>query len=366
MASLHLPLEKVWDHDEVPTAATDGKKIYINSKYFMSLTPPQRETIMAHEGLHPVLGHCSYHYKPKLKMQFPDAKLANMAQDYAINLILKDNGYTPIPDWLCEEKYRGMSWEQIYPLLQQNNAANNSDSNGESGQSGEFNMDALPTPDKDASELDEQEIKMRLANAEATARKAGKLGTWQSEIVDNTLKSKVNWRTVLQNMMDQVRGEDVSWSTPNRKYISMGLYMPSYDPEPKMRPVFIVADSSASTSPQERSQFWSETMSIMKLTKPEKIHFAWCSTQLGKVHEYDDAEHIPDTPVKVDVGGGTRFDPVFKYIENNHIDVACVIYLTDGDANTSFDEPNYPVIWVTTDVDRFKFGTSIKMEIAHD
>jgi len=112
MASLHLPLEKVWDHDEVPTAATDGKKIYINSKYFMSLTPPQRETIMAHEGLHPVLGHCSYHYKPKLKMQFPDAKLANMAQDYAINLILKDNGYTPIPDWLCEEKYRGMSWSK--------------------------------------------------------------------------------------------------------------------------------------------------------------------------------------------------------------------------------------------------------------
>ena len=370
IASLHLPLEKIWDAPEVPTAATDGKSLYINSAFFLKLTPPQRETMMAHEGLHPVLGHCTYQHDPKIKAKYPNAVKANIAQDHAINLMLAANGYAAIPDWYCDPLYQNMSWEQIYMALPDDDSGGgqrfSSTCPFPDGQPGAPWQDALPSPDDLDPQATNQEMKGRLANAEANAKKAGKLDTWQSEMVDDALKSKINWKTALQNMMDLVRGEEVTWATPNRKYISMGLYMPSYDPEPKMRPVFIVADSSGSTSRLERSQFWSETMSIMKLTNPEKIHFAWCSTRLGKIHEFDDSDRIPDEPVEVDVSGGTRFNPVFDYIEKNRIDVACVIYLTDGDASSSFPAPNYPVIWVTTDTDDFKFGTSIKMEVNHD
>ena len=47
-------------------------------------------------------------------------------------------------------------------------------------------------------------------------------------------------------------------------------------------------------------------------------------------------------------GGGTSFDPIFDYIEENNVDVGCLVYFTDGYGHVSGSTVRYPVLWVTT------------------
>ena len=93
----------------LPTAATDGKNIYVNATWWKDLPKESRWPLFLHELLHNVLGH-SYRRGDR------NHKLWNMACDYVINAILKEMGYY-IPDWLYDEKYKGMSEERVYAKL---------------------------------------------------------------------------------------------------------------------------------------------------------------------------------------------------------------------------------------------------------
>jgi predicted metal-dependent peptidase len=51
------------------------------------------------------------------------------------------------------------------------------------------------------------------------------------------------------------------------------------------------------------------------------------------------------TPIKG--GGGTSFAPAFEYL-NEHHDIDAAVYLTDLCSDDFGEEPNYPVLWVST------------------
>ena len=60
--------------------------------------------------------------------------------------------------------------------------------------------------------------------------------------------------------------------------------------------------------------------------------------------------------------GGTRFDPVFKYVEDNIDDIDALIYFTDGHCRWPKDVPDYPVLWGITDASmlkRVEWGESV-------
>ena len=46
-------------------------------------------------------------------------------------------------------------------------------------------------------------------------------------------------------------------------------------------------------------------------------------------------------------GGGTNFDPAFKWVEENGVlgEASALIYLTDGCAPAPTVSPDYPVLW---------------------
>ena len=59
-----------------------------------------------------------------------------------------------------------------------------------------------------------------------------------------------------------------------------------------------------------------------------------------------------DTPLTefgVNGGGGTEFEPAFKWVEENNIYPSLLIYLTDMYGSFPKEPPNYPVIWVAYD-----------------
>ena len=60
-------------------------------------------------------------------------------------------------------------------------------------------------------------------------------------------------------------------------------------------------------------------------------------------------------------GGGTDFEPIFKYIEDHELEVDAIVYITDGRCNFP-KERDIKTIWlITTDVVP-PFGEYIKLD----
>src|SRR3989344_6901783 len=95
---------------ECRTMATDGKRLYYNPAFVSRLDPKVLQTILAHETMHCALGHLWRQEKRKqLKW--------NYATDYAINLMLKKEGFSIPANCLCDDKFDGMEAEVIYRKL---------------------------------------------------------------------------------------------------------------------------------------------------------------------------------------------------------------------------------------------------------
>ena len=109
---LRLPLQAA-DPSWCATTGTDAKKFYYNPEYIGELKADETQFVLAHEALHCALSHFSRRAH-RIKHRW------DIACDYAINLILIDEGLTPPPGVLRLNEYRGMTAEEIYPLIKDN------------------------------------------------------------------------------------------------------------------------------------------------------------------------------------------------------------------------------------------------------
>jgi len=109
---LRLPMVAA-NKDWCPTTATDARKFYFNAEYIDSLTMSQTQFMLAHEALHCALSHFARR-QHRVKHRW------DLACDYAINPLLIEDGLTPPPNYQVMPDYKGMTAEEIYPLLQDN------------------------------------------------------------------------------------------------------------------------------------------------------------------------------------------------------------------------------------------------------
>jgi len=93
-----------------PTMATDGRRLAYNPAFVAQLTPAELEGVIAHEVMHVALAH-------HCRRGDRDPQLWNEAADYAVNPILLDNGITLPGDMLIDAAFRGLSAEEIYARL---------------------------------------------------------------------------------------------------------------------------------------------------------------------------------------------------------------------------------------------------------
>src|SRR6516162_11498130 len=96
----------------VATMATDGVSLFYNPEFVDSLNAAELAGVLAHEVMHPALQHHT-------RRDDRDQARWNMACDFAINPILLDAGLTLPKDVLIDNRFRGMSAERIYNLLEQ-------------------------------------------------------------------------------------------------------------------------------------------------------------------------------------------------------------------------------------------------------
>lgn len=109
---MRLPLTAA-DANWCPTTATDARKLYYNPAFIDSLSMSQTQFMLAHEALHCALSHFA-------RRQHREGPRWDLACDYAINPMLVEDGLKPPPECEVFGEFHGMTAEEIYPLISEN------------------------------------------------------------------------------------------------------------------------------------------------------------------------------------------------------------------------------------------------------
>ena len=393
---MRLDLVPVCD-ERLPTAATDGDRIFVDIDFYSKLTAEERLFVLAHEVWHCALLHF-------LRRQNRDMDLFNIAADLEIHFILTDEGLQA-PFVLPHDPYwKGLSAEEIYERLPKNpNPSGPGEGNGKesehikrqgNGQGFDKHLEkkddrAGDTPSNEPSDHPtirpsdhptnnardpeysptiapgaEERCRERLTSAvQQIERMKGKLPGSLAGIVKAILKPEIGWKELLAQFVTSCYGGDRRWLPPARRHVWQGLYLQSQRSE-RLRAI-VAIDTSGSTV-GDRPKFFSELNALLNSFGSYELTVIQCDAEVGKVETFDDAAPLdPDREWEATGGGGTDFRPVFGYIDDHpELDPNLLIFFTDGYGDYPERAPAYPVMWLLTrdgkcDVD---WGTRVKFK----
>jgi predicted metal-dependent peptidase len=118
--------------DDIPTAATNGRDTYYGREFVDKLTDEELRGLILHENKHKAFRHLTI-----WKSLWDDnPRLANMACDYVINLMIYDSDvegkFVKLPEGGCfDEQYRGMDAATVFKLLKQKTGNGQGKSDGQ-------------------------------------------------------------------------------------------------------------------------------------------------------------------------------------------------------------------------------------------
>jgi predicted metal-dependent peptidase len=350
MIALNMP-QVLDDTINPPTACTNGKQVRYHPEFVKSLTDEELKFLVAHECMHPMLEH-------PFRRGGRDPKTWNKAGDYVINQHLTDDNIGKMPESGLLNKSLfdagNGTTDGIYSIIE----ADESDGSGAGGGHGDpldNCEDSEGTPAEQAQ--DHAEWKVKVAQAAQSARMMGKMSAGMTRLVDEVLNPKVDWRDVLRRFVQKCRDSSRTFARPSRRFISQKLYMPSVSGETMGELVFAI-DCSGSINQHELSQFSAELTQVKEDYNPKAIHVLYFDSE---VSHYDKFTRDDDLVVAMHGGGGTDFEPVFRYIEEQGIEPVATVVLTDLCCSSFGQAPQYPVLWVTTDRGTAPFGEIIEM-----
>jgi predicted metal-dependent peptidase len=342
--ALNMPFE--FD-ENIPTAATNGKRIKFNPEFVDSLTDEEVKFLVAHECFHPMLEH-------NFRRGERQHKRWNMAADYVINKLLTDEniGRMPKRGLLDANIYTagGGTSEGIYNILPEQDGGDGD---------GDGPLDDCEDGEGTQAEQAQQqaEWKVKVAQAAQAAKMMGKMSVNMQRLVDEVLQPKVDWRDVLQRFLVKARTDQRSFARFNRRFLPQGIYLPSVSGETMGEIVFAV-DCSGSIDQRTINQFAAEIAKVKDDLLPERIHVMYFDSEVSHVESY---EVHDDLDIKPHGGGGTDFAPVFESITEHGFNPVAIVFLTDLCCSSFGNQPDAPVLWVTTDPGKAPFGEVVEM-----
>jgi predicted metal-dependent peptidase len=309
------------------TAATDGNHLFYDEKFIEKLEHHHCLFLVAHEVVHCALGHI-------WRRGERDRDRWNTAIDYAANSLLVDAGFKPIENCLYNKQFKGLSAEAIYERIPSGLPHRTIDTHIERSDSVEETQEA-------ASPLDESTWRLRAKSTLEMYKEEGELPSFLLREIEELSHPTIDWKTFLSTFLVRLTRDDYSWIPPNRKYIGLGITLPSL--RSKILEIVVALDTSGSISDKDLASFITEVHEIVA-TIPSKMTVIACDADIHEVHTYESYE-APSIPV-VSGSGGTDFRPVFSRIDEEAVRPSCLIYFTDGFGTFPSEEPIYPVIWV--------------------
>ncbi len=383
--------DKVID-ESIPTACTNGRDEKYGREFVKGISDAELRGVVIHENKHKIYRHLTT-WKHLWDI---DPKLANMSMDYVINLEVIDENppdksgvrFAVLPEGgLVDKQYRGMDTAQVFKMLrkkkeeggggdgdEESEGSKDGDgkdkSPGSSGGSTPQDNESGGDTDSDvtdthggfdehdfagAQELSADEQRELARDIDEAIRQgamsAGKMGANQARSFDELLQPQVDWREVLREFIHATCvGNDYStYSRPNRRLMSQGIYMPSGVSE-KVNELVLAIDTSGSVGQHELTVMLTEVKGVCDTVKPDKVRLLYWGSDVVRdevygTHELDQLIHS----TKPRGGGGTDVTCVTEYMKEKNINPQATIVLTDGYLFGGWGDWTCPVLWAILD-----------------
>jgi predicted metal-dependent peptidase len=369
-----------------PTAATDGRYFYYNSRFIMNLRPKEVDFLVGHEVLHVVYDHMG-------RRGDRHPQLWNIANDYLVNYDLVDEQVgekITTVEILYDTKYKGWASEEVYDELmkkakkqqKQNQQQGGGDGQGQ-GESGnqpsqgdiedalgdllDKILDEHLKGDEDGSggdgegedgkgtsgpvpmtEAERRALKDEVREAVIQAAEqagAGNVPGGVKKLIDNLTEPKIDWRELIAQQIESVIKADYSWQRPSRRSFHMDAVMPSQMPGQTVD-ICVVVDSSGSTAGMIKD-FLGEINGIMEQFEDYKIR-VWCfDTQVHNPQVFTHDNHDTMENYEVQGFGGTDFEVNWEWMKEEDILPKKMIVFTDGYPCGGWGDPDYcETVWI--------------------
>ena len=341
----------------VPTAGTDGKKVYYHEDALNNITEDEQVFLFAHEVCHIALNHIN-------RSEGKDKEVWNIATDGVINALLKKDGLPLIEGSVDIKKAINYDAEELYEELLKEKKDKNKDGNSQSSNQDvghdthsawkktledaknqtkkKKKNDFLEEAQKEFESLGEKEV----FKQNKTERKRN-LEKLQDDLVreSHTASSTKDLRTVKnignssplidwRRLLKEAVKYDIDWSYRNAT-IEDGVVTPYLEEIPRPE-TEILLDTSGSVSETLLKNFLRECKNILKTSKVKVGCFDdefYGFTEIRTEEDIDKMEFVG--------GGGTDFDVAVnaftRRVENK-------IIFTDGESY--MPDKAIDVIWI--------------------
>ncbi len=334
------------------TACTNGRVIYYNRRFFEKLTRGQQNYVLMHELFHILLLHFR---RDKAK----EPEIWNVSADYVVNGLLEplirgrdrageDYGieFEKPPMGCFLDHYHGESAEELYSkiyalnkkikvrkvvLLLADDYSYFDDCNPR--------LEKLNHKDFDLTvELNEREsmqvagiIRKLVLEGEKKWSKDPSFQLIKRAISILKNEKRIPWKKLLIRFLKNTEDyEDVSYSTPERKYIHMDMILPGTGKITKrteLKGIWAFIDTSGSISEHEMNMFISELYHLCRMFDSE-LNVGFWDTEMHEVYRNVKPENLTDCTTQY--RGGTDACAVYDYISKNNIKPRVMLILTDG------------------------------------
>jgi predicted metal-dependent peptidase len=338
-------MQKPKQNDDIQTFTSSPEYFEYNDEYLEYLDDDELSFLLTNSAMHQALGYSN-------RKEGRQDWLWVMAQDYAINSLLVNNGLS-LPDGLLyDDRFDTMSAEAIYMVLEDEI----DDIKHTPKEVENIRYEKMPqSHEYDEDPIDFEEQNQQLINK---AKLQGDLPLGIEILIPKIESDTVSWEDELYTLIENAIKFDYQLLPPNKRYLYQNIALPSLSGS-KVKLV-IAIDSSGSIDGNLLSRFLNEVESIMNTFPSFEIDLLVAD---AKVHEHHILYPGDEIEYTLKGGGGTNFETTFNYIENNIDNVNLMLYFTDTFGTFPNEEPYYDVIWACPNKEaQIPFGRLVLLE----
>ena len=347
--------------------------IAYNKEFVDKQTNNELLFLISHEILHGTMKHL-------LRKGNRNRELWNIACDIKVNDILVGSEIGYMPNWVVTgkgyniENIRDKSVEEIYEELLKTMIKNGSIQQREFDQhiyktlgNKKLNkeiQDKLIKEGKNLGSIGERELEEKLSEVvKEITNKALVLAKYQGNLPAglerefNILEEgKINWREILWKYITRELPIDYSWSRPNKRSRSLGVYIPYVVRE--NLDIVVAIDTSGSIGQKELDEFITEMIGIARGIQNVRVTMITCDADIQDEFLLYNGNIAKAKKLKMHGGGGTDFRPLFKRAKE--LGARLLIYFTDGYGDYP-DNEEVRTIWVMTTDYNPPFGQVVRI-----
>ena len=333
-------------NDDIQAFKSDGKKLEYSSDFLSRLELSEMEFVFANGAMHASLAH-------EQRKSNRSAWLWQLATDYAINDMLVENGMSRPDEATYSKRFSGLYAEEIYAELKEDILRDELEYEADDEDDIENNDSELDT-DKQSQILEEQLFEEFTKAVLQAEEKRNSLPKTIERFFDFNKYQKINWRDELRLAIDKFHKDDYTLIPPNKKFLYMGIYLPSS--VSNRFQLVIAVDSSGSVQEELLNEFLSEVNFLMLSIQNFQIDLLVCD---DKIHSHNTFYSGDSLEVNLAGSGGTDFVPVFDFIKEKLPNTKLLLYFTDLEGKFPHVQPNYDVKWVSPKELEIPFGEII-------